>query len=56
MLKKQTKKETKESKPKKKKAESEFWYCAYCTFANDKSKTRCDMCNNLKKVLKDPKW
>jgi rubrerythrin len=52
-----TKKVTKEFKPKKAKAaETDHWYCAHCTFANENSKKRCDMCNNVKKVLKDPKF
>ena len=51
------KKETvKESKPKKIKSviETDHWYCAHCTFANDKSSKKCDMCNNTKKILKNP--
>jgi len=28
------------------------WYCAFCTYANETSKVKCDMCQNNKKVAK----
>jgi len=34
--------------------ESEYWYCAHCTFANAKASKKCEMCNQVKKVLKNP--
>ena len=32
----------------------DHWYCAYCTFANESSRTTCDICANPKQVL--PNW
>jgi hypothetical protein len=34
--------------------EVDYWYCAHCTFANPKAAKKCDMCQQVKKVLKNP--
>jgi ariadne-1 len=30
---------------------SDYWYCAFCTFANPRESQTCEMCNNPKRVL-----
>lgn len=47
----------KEEKPTKKASKTtsnidkEHWYCAYCTYANTKTRKTCEMCTKPKKVL-----
>jgi ariadne-1 len=54
-LKKQTSVKPKPSKPTSTTGlqTGDHWYCAFCTFANDASKAKCDMCQNNKKVAKN---
>ncbi len=30
---------------------SDYWYCAFCTYANQRELQACEMCNNPKRVL-----